>query len=109
MFFLITEIFTAGFVLACFGIGAAAAAVLAFLGAAPAWQFGAFAVVSAAAVALSRRFADRVTADQGAGIGVAGDRMLGKRAIVLEAIDPDEAKGIVRGRRAMAREVGRRP
>lgn len=94
MFFLITEIFTAGFVLACFGIGAAAAAALAFLDASPAWQFGAFAVVSALAVALSRRFADRVTGAQGA--GVAGDRMLGKRGIVIEAIDPAEAKGLVR-------------
>jgi len=96
MFFLITEIFTAGFVLACFGIGAAAAAILAFVGASPPWQFGAFAVVSAIAVALSRRFADRVTADRGAGIRVAGDRMLGKRAIVLEEIDPAEARGLVR-------------
>ena len=96
MFFLITEIFTAGFVLACFGVGAAAAAILAFLGASPVWQFGAFAIVSAIAVALSRRFADRVTGDRGAGIGVAGDRMLGKRGIVIEAIDPAEAKGLVR-------------
>ena len=35
--FLIAEIFTAGFVLACFGIGAAAAALLAFLQIAPVW------------------------------------------------------------------------
>jgi membrane protein implicated in regulation of membrane protease activity len=94
LFFFIAEIFTAGFVLACFGVGALAAAVLAFLGTGLAWQLGAFVVVSIVAVVLSRPFAERVTGKQPEGVGV--DRVLGKQAVVIEAIDPLSASGRVR-------------
>ncbi len=92
--FLVGEIFTAGFFLACFAVGATAAAVLAVLGVRLPWQLAAFVFLSAAAVAGSRRFAERVTGSQP--VGVAADRVLGKRAVVLEAIDPLTGTGRVR-------------
>lgn len=51
---IIAEIFTLGFVLFWFGIGALAAAVVSFLGLGLAWQFAVFAVVSIALTAMSR-------------------------------------------------------
>jgi membrane protein implicated in regulation of membrane protease activity len=94
LFFFVAEIFTLGFVLACFGVGAAVAALLAFAGLGAAWQLLAFVVVSALAVLLSRRFADRVSEPNAERVGV--DRVLGKRAVVIEAIEADSASGRVR-------------
>ena len=94
VFFFLAELFTAGFVLAAFGVGAAAAALVAFVGLDLPWQLVTFIGVSAAAVLLSRRFADRVTGQQAQGVGI--DRVLHKRAVVLEAIDPVTATGRVR-------------
>ena len=51
---MIAEIFTLGFVLFWFGIGALAAAFVGFLGFGAAWQFLAFAVVSIGLTAMSR-------------------------------------------------------
>ena len=51
---IIAEIFTLGFVLFWFGIGALAAAVVGFLGLGLGWQFGAFAFVSIVLTAMSR-------------------------------------------------------
>jgi membrane protein implicated in regulation of membrane protease activity len=51
---IIAEIFTLGFVLFWFGIGAFVAALVGFLGFGFAWQFLAFAVVSIALTAMSR-------------------------------------------------------
>lgn len=51
---IIAEIFTLGFVLLWFGVGALAAAFAAMLGAPFALQFGVFAVVSIALTAMSR-------------------------------------------------------
>lgn len=94
VFFFLAELFTAGFVLAAFGVGAAAAALVAFVGLGLPGQLVTFILVSAAAVLLSRRFADRVTGQQAQGVGI--DRVLHKRAVVLEAIDPVTATGRVR-------------
>jgi membrane protein implicated in regulation of membrane protease activity len=51
---IIAEIFTLGFVLFWFGIGAFAAALVGFLGFGFGWQFLAFALVSVALTAMSR-------------------------------------------------------
>lgn len=51
---IIAEIFTLGFVLFWFGIGALAAAVVGFMGLGLGWQFAAFAVVSIVLTAMSR-------------------------------------------------------
>lgn len=94
LLFLLAEVFTAGFVLACFGVGAFAAAIPAFFGLGLVTQLLTFIIVSTLAVLLSRRFADRVTGAQPQGLGV--DRVLGKQALVIETIDPDSPAGRVR-------------
>ena len=53
-FFMVAEIFTLGFVLFWFGIGAAAAAAVGYAGLGFGWQVMAFAVVSVALTAASR-------------------------------------------------------
>lgn len=92
--FFAAEIFTAGFVLLCFGIGALLAAGAAFLGLGLTWQLLAFIVGSIVAVLLSRPFAERVTSTGPQFL--AGDRVLGKRAVVLQTIDPIANTGMVR-------------
>lgn len=94
LIFLVAEIFTSGFVLACFGVGALAACGMAFLDFGLGWQLAVFVVVSTAAVLASRRFAERVTGMQAEGVGV--DRVIGKHGRVIERIDPGEAAGRVR-------------
>jgi membrane protein implicated in regulation of membrane protease activity len=51
---IIAEIFTLGFVLFWFGVGALAAAVIAFSGLGLGWQFAVFAIVSIVLTAMSR-------------------------------------------------------
>ena len=92
--FVIGEIFTAGFFLFCFGIGAAVAGVLAFLGASFGWQLAVFVVVSGILFASSRRLAERFSKKQPPGIGA--DRFIGKRGIVLDEIDNSLNTGRVR-------------
>jgi membrane protein implicated in regulation of membrane protease activity len=92
--FIVGEIFTAGFFLACFGIGAIIAGVLAMIGLNSVWQWAAFVVVSGILFAVSRRFAEKFTKKQPPGIGA--DRFIGKEGIVLEDIDNAENTGSVR-------------
>jgi membrane protein implicated in regulation of membrane protease activity len=88
------EIFTAGFFLLWFGIGAAVAGILALIGLGPAWQWGSFVVVSGVLFGVSRRFAERFSAKQPPGIGA--DRLIGKTGVVLEDIDNTSNTGRVR-------------
>ena len=94
LFLFLAEIFTAGFVLAAFGVGALAGALASFFGLTLPWQILVFIIVSVIAVIYSRRFAERVTGESSVKVGV--DRVLGKKAVVLETIDPLEATGRVR-------------
>ncbi|MBX3010829.1 MAG: NfeD family protein [Caldilineaceae bacterium] len=94
LIFLIAEIFTAGFFLMCFGIGAAAAAALAFMGFLPVWQLVAFIVASSVSVFLARPLISRISGDQANHVGI--DRVVQKEAIVVVAIDPAKAQGRVR-------------
>jgi membrane protein implicated in regulation of membrane protease activity len=94
VFFFLVEIFTAGFVLLCFGIGALGAALAAFLGVSLAWQLVVFIAATIASVVLARPFADRISRP---GVQqIAGDRMIGKWGVVLQTVDPIEGKGMVR-------------
>ncbi len=93
-FFVLGEIFTAGFFLLWFGIGAAVAGLLAMFGLSFGWQLGAFVVVSGVLFVVSRRFAERFSKKQPAGIGA--DRFIGLKGIVLEEIDNDKNTGRVR-------------
>jgi membrane protein implicated in regulation of membrane protease activity len=92
--FVVGEIFTAGFFLLWFGIGAAAAGILALVGLGPAWQLGAFVIVSGVLFAVSRKLADKITKKQPPGVGA--DRFIGKEGIVLEEIDNKKNTGRVR-------------
>jgi membrane protein implicated in regulation of membrane protease activity len=91
---IIGEIFTAGFFLLWFGIGALVAGLLALLGLGAGWQWAAFVVVSGVLFVVSRRFAERFTKKQPPGIGA--DRFIGKRGVVLEEIDNAKNTGRVR-------------
>jgi len=92
--FVVGEIFTAGFFLLWFGVGAALAAILAILGLGIGWQLGSFVVVSGVLFVISRRFAERFSKKQPPGIGA--DRFIGKECVVLEEIDNMKNTGRVR-------------
>ena len=83
--FIVVEIFTAGFFLLWFGIGAAVAGVLALSGIDTIWQILAFVVVSLLLFFSTRTFVRRFTRPQPAGIGA--DRYAGKQGVVLEEIN----------------------
>ncbi len=92
--FIIGEIFTLGFFLLWFGIGAAVAGILAMFGLGGSWQWGAFAVVSGVLFVLSRRFAERFSKKQPPGIGA--DRFVDKKGVVLEEVDNIKNTGRIR-------------
>lgn len=92
--FLIAELFTTGFFLVCFGVGAAAAALLAYLGVDPFIQVIVFIAVSGVAVLLTRPLTRRLNEQQKNFVG--SDRVLEKRAIVLTEINPPLGAGMVR-------------
>ncbi|MGD9345201.1 MAG: NfeD family protein [Candidatus Aminicenantes bacterium] len=92
--FVVGEIFTAGFFLLWFGVGAAVAGILALLGLSFGWQLAAFVVVSLVLFASSRRFAERFSKKQPPGIGA--DRFIGKQGVVLEDVDNVKNVGRVR-------------
>jgi membrane protein implicated in regulation of membrane protease activity len=92
--FVVGEMFTAGFFLLWFGVGAAAAGAFALLGLSFPWQLAAFVVVSGVMLAVSRRFADRFSKKQPPGIGA--DRFIGLKGLVLEEIDNATNTGQVR-------------
>lgn len=92
--FVIGEIFTLGFFLLWFGIGAAVAGIMAIFGLGGSWQWGAFAVVSGVLFVLSRRFAERFSKKQPPGIGA--DRFIDKKGVVLEEVDNIKNSGRIR-------------
>jgi membrane protein implicated in regulation of membrane protease activity len=92
--FIIGEIFTQGFFLLWFGIGAAVAGILAILGLGVGWQLGAFVVVSGALFVASRRLAEKISKKQPPGIGA--DRFIELEGVVLEEIDNVKNTGRIR-------------
>ncbi len=91
---IVGEIFTAGFFLLPFGLGAAVAAFVAWMGAPPTAQWITFLGVSLALMAPLRRFAERLTDVPQP--PVAGERMLGRVGTVLETVQPHGITGRVR-------------
>jgi len=102
--FVVGEIFTAGFFLLWFGIGAAVAGILALIGLNSAWQWSIFVIVSGVLFAISRRFAERFTKKQPLGIGA--DRIVGTKGVVVERIDNAKNAGRVRIEREEWRAEG---
>lgn len=94
LLFMIAELFTAGFFLICFGIGAAAAAVMALFGFNPLWQGLVFLAVSGIALLSTRPLARRLNESSVNTVG--SDRVLNKKAIVLTEINPAQGAGMVR-------------
>jgi membrane protein implicated in regulation of membrane protease activity len=92
--FTVAEIFTAGFFLFPFAVGAGVAALINFLGL-PMWlQWVCFLGISGALVAFSRRLADRLSKEPPEKVGV--DRLIGQTGLVIEEIDHITDSGRVR-------------
>lgn len=95
VFLSVAEIFTAGFFLLPFGIGAAVAALLEYVWPGSlTWQWASFVGLSSLLLVVLRRFADRVTHEPPQ--KVAGDRLLGRTGVVLTPLDPMGSRGMVR-------------
>jgi membrane protein implicated in regulation of membrane protease activity len=90
----IAEIFTGGFFLLPFGIGAAVAAAMSYAGLAVGWQWIAFIVVSGVLVAVTRPLARRITKESPQGVG--SSRLIGARGVVVVTIDEGAGTGMVR-------------
>lgn len=90
--FAVGEIFTAGFFLLPFAVGAGAAAVLAWIGAGQAWQWGAFILVSVVTLAWMRRFSPEITP----GPDIGANRYRNQLGFVTEDIDPATGEGRVK-------------
>jgi membrane protein implicated in regulation of membrane protease activity len=90
----IGEIFTAGFFLLPFAIGAGTAAILAWAGAAILAQWLVFFGVSVFSLAYLRRFITHQ--DEGEQPKVGANRWVGSAGVVLEDIDPHTGVGMVR-------------
>lgn len=90
----VAEIFTAGFFMLPFGIGAAVAAVLALTGQSLMWQWVAFIGVSLIALFSMRPLAAKLTHEPPQ--KVAADRSIGKEALVIERLDDNQHAGRVR-------------
>ena len=93
MFLGFAEIFTAGFFMLPFAIGAVVAAVLAFMDVAPAIQLTAFIVVSVLGLILLQKFVRHEDDDPP---NVGANRFVGQRAVVIEALDRVTGLGRVR-------------
>lgn len=90
----IGEMFTAGFFLLPFAIGGAAAAILAWAGAAVVAQWLVFFGVTVFALAYLRRFIGRQ--DEGEQPRVGANRWIGSEGVVLQEIDTHSGAGMVR-------------
>ena len=93
-FFIIAEIFTLGFFLLWFGIGAGVAALLSYFDVGVAWQLAAFVVVGIAGYLLSRPLAQRIS--RGAELKIGAERFVGKTARVIEPVERMSATGRIR-------------
>lgn len=91
---LIGEMFTVGFFLFWFGLGAIAAAVVAFAGFGIAVQWATFIIVSSVGLLLSRKFALAIS-KPGPETKMNVDRLIGKTGVVMDDIVPADNKGLV--------------
>lgn len=92
--FSLAEVFTAGFFLLPFAIGAAAAAVLAWVDVHILWQWLVFFVGSAVSFVYLRRFVSRLDKDEQPRVGAS--RLLDAHGKIIERVDDDAQTGMVR-------------
>ena len=96
LFFIILEIFTAGFAVACFSIGAIAAAIVAAIGGNLTWQLVIFSVFSFLSFITVRPFVLKhfYNSDEAQRKSNA-DALIGRKARVTEEINTADGKGRV--------------
>ena len=92
--FSLAEVFTAGFFLLPFAIGAAAAAVLAWVDVHILWQWLVFFAGSAVGFVYLRRFVRRLDKDEQPRVGAS--RLLDAHGKIIERVDDDAQTGMVR-------------
>ncbi len=92
--FTLAEVFTAGFFLLPFAIGAAAAAVLAWLDVHILWQWLVFFAGSAVSFVYLRRFVRRLDDDEQPRVGA--NRLIDAHGKIIERVDDDAQTGMVR-------------
>lgn len=94
--FIISEIFTVGFVMMPLGVAALASSLIAYLlpesGLGP--QLGAFIVAGVVLIFFGQKLANKIAKDPG--IKVGADRLVGAHGLVLERIDSSRNTGLVR-------------
>lgn len=90
--FAVGEIFTAGFFLLPFAVGAGTAAVLAWIGAGQVWQWGAFLLLSVVTLFWMRRFSPEHTP----GPDIGANRYRNRTGFVTETIDEASGSGRVK-------------
>lgn len=93
--FMIIEIFTAGFAVACFSFGCLASALCAGLDLDIWWQVLAFAVVSGIAFVTVRPLVLKYFFRKSGEVRTNADAVIGRQARVTEAIDPAAGTGRV--------------
>lgn len=92
--FTVLEMFTAGFAVLCFGIGALVAAVVSFYAGLNA-QILAMVVGSFLSFILIRPMVLRFMSERSKNVAMNADALVGKRAVVSETIDPRQHTGRV--------------
>ena len=92
--FSLAEVFTAGFFLLPFAIGAAAAAVLAWVDAHILWQWLVFFVGSTVSFVYLRRFVRRLDDNEQPRVGA--NRLIDAHGKIIERVDDDAQTGMVR-------------
>lgn len=95
MILVIGEVFTPGFVLACFAIGALVSGLLAFWQFDVAYQLLGFSAASILAFLGVRPFAISHLAGNGEGIKTNAEALVGKQGVVRERVDPATGRGRV--------------
>lgn len=95
LFFMILEVFTAGFAVACFSFGCLASALCAALDLGMWWQVLAFAVVSGIAFVTVRPLMLKYFFRKTGEVRTNADAVIGREARVSEAIDPATGAGRV--------------
>lgn len=93
--FFIVEIFTPGFLLACFGVGCLASGLVSFLGVGVGIQVIAFSVSTLAVFFGIRPFVLKYLSSSGANTKTNVDALVGKIGLVSERIDPSTNEGRV--------------
>jgi membrane protein implicated in regulation of membrane protease activity len=91
----IGELLTVGFFLLPFAVGAAAAAILAFMGVSVPVQLVTFVVISVVFLAVLQRFA-KSEQESDAPAQAGGERYVGRNAIVLETVRHFDTSGMVK-------------